>query len=166
MREHQLHRRGLVVEGPHLGIPDVGAHARQHGGDGGEQAGPVLHLDVQADVVGGLPARFRLVPLHRDAALRVVEEVLHVGAALGVDGNPLAAGDVAHDGLTHDRVAALGPVDEEVVVALDLDPLPAHPQQPPHRVGERAASSPAGAGPRSFSGGTSFCRTWRSDTLP
>jgi hypothetical protein len=38
-----------------------------------------------------------------------------------VDGDALAAGDVADDGVAADGVAALGAVDEEVVGAADLD---------------------------------------------
>src|SRR5438445_674493 len=38
-----------------------------------------------------------------------------------MDGHALTPGDVAHDGLAGDRIAALGAIDHDVVAALDLD---------------------------------------------
>ena len=55
-----------------------------------------------------------------DAAVGLVEQVLHVGAVARVDGDALAAGDVADDFFSADGVAAAGAVDEQLVLPLDL----------------------------------------------
>ena len=50
-----------------------------------------------------------------------VEEVLDVGTTAGVDGDAFAAGDVADDFFTADGITTAGAIDEEVVLALDLE---------------------------------------------
>ena len=58
---------------------------------------------------------------HVDTTLRVVQQVQHVGTGGRMDRHTLAAGDVAHNLLAPDRVAAACPEHHQIVEALDLD---------------------------------------------
>src|SRR5271168_163230 len=97
---------------------DVGAGVADGGGDFGEHAGAVFCEDEEA---GHELAFYGAGPFDVHAALGFVEEVLHVGATAVVDGYAAAAGDIADDFVTGNRVAALGAKDEQVVVAVHLD---------------------------------------------
>src|SRR3984893_887481 len=67
-------------------------------------------------------------PFDGDTPLRLVHEVLHLGAHAGVHGDATAARDVADDFVAGDGVAALGAVNKQVVVALDDQRSFAEPQ--------------------------------------
>ncbi len=53
----------------------------------------------------------------------LVQQVLHVGAGAGVDGDAFAPGDVADDLFAADGVATARAVDEQVVLAFNLERL-------------------------------------------
>src|SRR4029453_11006820 len=131
----ELDRGGLVVERAPLRVAHVGLDGGERRGHRGERARAVLQPDGQTHLVAALGPR---LPLDRDPPLGVVDQVGDVRAGERVHRDALAARDVADDRLAHDRVAALGPVDQEVVGALHLDAVVAA-QQPLDRVddGER-----------------------------
>src|SRR5213594_2159427 len=99
-------------------ILDVGFLVRDGRGDPGEDALPILREDGQLNLESRIVSSR---PGHIDAALRIVEQALHVGAPLGVDGDALAPSDVAHDRLPADGAAALGQVDHHFIQSPDLD---------------------------------------------
>src|SRR5215213_2449432 len=94
----------------------------------GDHARAVLGYRQQAHGVGRL-ARARVGPLDLDDALGVDHQLLHVRAALRVDGDALAARDVADDLLAADGVAAAGARDEQVVHAAHDDGVFAEPYE-------------------------------------
>src|SRR5215207_8524305 len=91
------------------GVRHVGDHAR-----------PVLGDGEEFDGVGGL-ARPRVGPLDLDDALGVDHQLLDVRAAPRVDGDALAARDVADDLLAADGVAAARARHQQVVHAAHDD---------------------------------------------
>jgi hypothetical protein len=112
-------------------------------------------------------------PLDGDAAVALVEQVLHVGTTARVDGDALAAGDVADDLFAANGVATARAIDEQVVLALDLERVRAGEVQLAHRVGHgRFAGCRAwllGGGLGSawlVEPGASLLSTWRAECLP
>src|SRR5579885_720316 len=95
---------------------NIGAGSADDGSDLREEAGAVEREDGEThrERGGGGAA-----PLDGDAALGLIEEILHVGAEAGVDGDAPAARDVADNFVTGNGIAALGAIDEQVVMALD-----------------------------------------------
>ena len=120
---HAVHRR--------LGLDraDVRAVLGDDGGEFLEQTGAVIADDDQAHRIrGGLGRVLGIVrgaggPLHIDAAVGLIEQVLHVGTTAGVDRDALAAGDVADDLLAADGVATSRAVDQQIVLAFNLQRL-------------------------------------------
>src|SRR5215207_7177331 len=86
----------------------------------GDHAGAVLGDGEEFDGVGGL-ARARVGPLDLDDALGVDHQLLDVRAAPRVDGDALAARDVADDLLAADGVAAARARHQQVVHAAHDD---------------------------------------------
>ena len=102
---------------------DVGVVVGDDGGEFLKHAGAVVAVDRDFD---GIALRTAAIfayagPLDGDAAVALVKQVLHIGAAAGVNGDAFAAGDVADDFFAADRVATARAVDEEIVLALDLE---------------------------------------------
>src|SRR3954470_13755309 len=97
---------GLRVGGARFDVADVGVVVGDDGGDLLEHAGTVVAIEREFDGVGrravGLKHRG---PFHVYAAIGLVHEVEHVGAVLGMDGDALAARDVADDLFTADGIA-------------------------------------------------------------
>ena len=83
-----------------------------------QQAGAIVCMNYQFYRERG---RRRAFPGHIDLALRLIEQVLHIGAELGVYGHAFAAGHVAHDGLSANRIAALGAINHQIVHPAHLD---------------------------------------------
>src|SRR5262249_39131594 len=82
----------------------------------------IFHLHRESNrIARGLLVAF--LPLHADAALGVVQQVDHVGAARRVHGHALATTDVADDLLAPNGVAAARAVHEQIVHAIDLDAI-------------------------------------------
>src|SRR5271170_141123 len=97
-------------------IADVGAGAADDSGDFGEQAGAVLGAD------GELYRERRsavAAPFDGDAAFRLIQQVLHVGTALGVHSHAASARNVADDFVAGNGVATFGAIDKQIVLALD-----------------------------------------------
>ena len=92
-------------------------------GDVRKHAGAVLRANQQSDRVGGSGGA---APLHVDAALRLVQQILDVGAGIGVDGDAAAARNVADDFVSRNRIAAFRAEDHQIVLAADLQ-APASP---------------------------------------
>ena len=110
------------------GGADVGAVVGDDGGELLEEAGAVVAEDGEFDGVGlrlggsgGSGVAGEWGPLDLDAAVGLVEEVLDVGTAAGVDGDAFTAGDVADDLFAADRVTTAGAVDEQVVLTFNLE---------------------------------------------
>src|SRR5262249_55791075 len=93
---------------------DIGARFADDAGDFGQHAGTVLGANEQAHGEGILA---RAGPVDGDASLGLIEQVLHVGAGGAVHRDAAAARDIADDFIPRNRVAALGAVDHQVVVA-------------------------------------------------
>ena len=110
-------------------------------GDDGDQllqhAGAVVAGDGDLDRIALRPACGIAYagPLDIDAAVALVEQVLHIGTAAGMDGHAFAAGDVADDLFAANGVATSRAIDEQVVLALDLERVRAGEVQLAHRVG-------------------------------
>jgi len=121
---------GTVYGGLGIERTDVGAVFGDDGGELFEQAGAVVADHREFDrVSGGLggvglvgrgSAAVGIAPLDFDAAVGLVEEVLYVGTTARVDGDSLAAGDVADDLFAADGVATARAIDEEIVLPFDL----------------------------------------------
>ena len=113
------------VDPPHLvvnrrlDVPDVRVDAGNLRTDVSQNSLAILDLNRQPDGVGGpvLP----LVPLDRDPAFRVVQQIQDVRAGRRVNGDPLAAGHVADNLFAANRVAAARPEDHQIVDAVDGD---------------------------------------------
>src|ERR1039458_1088542 len=121
------------IDGANVGVVvgDDGGQLLQH-------AGAVVAENCNFDRValraaGGLVAGKG--PLDGDAAVALVEQVLHVGTTAGVHGHALAAGDVTDDIFATDGVATTRPIDEQVVLTLHLQRVRAGQVQLAHRVG-------------------------------
>src|SRR5216683_6623020 len=61
----------------------------------------------------------RTAPLDGDAALGLIQQILHVGTRARVYGNAATPRDVPDDVVAGNRIATLGAVDQQVPVALD-----------------------------------------------
>ena len=89
-----------ALVGSGVDTADVRAFSRDRLGQVGKETRPVVGNDVELDRVGrALGTR----PGDRDLPVRVVEKVLDVGAALRVDRDAAAPGDVAQDLLPRHR---------------------------------------------------------------
>src|SRR5216684_4422898 len=97
-------------------VMNVGTSSADDGGDFGEKTGAVACADGELDGKLGFGTA---APLDGDAAFGLVHEILHVGTRSGVHGHTAAAGDVADNFVAGNGIAALGAVNEQVVVALD-----------------------------------------------
>src|SRR5258706_2316433 len=97
-------------------IVNVGTGSADDGGDFGEKAGAIARADGELDRESGFGAA---APLDGDAAFGLVHEVLHVGTRTRVHGDAATTGDIADDFVARNGVAALGAVNEQVVVAFD-----------------------------------------------
>ena len=89
-----------------------------------QHAGPVVAEDRQLHRISRAAAGCFLrgpSPLDRDAAVGFVQQVLHVGTAARMDSNALAARDVADDFFAANRIATSRAVDQQLVLALDLE---------------------------------------------
>src|SRR5215831_1095190 len=107
---------GILAVRAAFQITNVGTGAADDGGDLSQQTRAILGANRELDREGG---RALAAPLDRNAAFRLVEKILHIGAGAGVYGNSAAAGDVSDDLIARDGVAAFGAEDQQVVVALD-----------------------------------------------
>src|SRR5690242_8367792 len=98
--------------------PNVGARFADDASDGSEHSGPVFGDDAQSHREFSMRGAG---PLDGDPPVGLVQQVFNVGAVLAVDGDPSAAGDVADDVVAGNRIAALGAIDHQVVVASHYD---------------------------------------------
>src|SRR5438876_796324 len=114
---------GVIVIRAALEIANIRAGAADDSGNFRKQAGAVLGANGQLNRErgGGLPA-----PFDGDAALGFVEQILHVGAKLGVNRDAAAPRDITRDVVAGNRIAALGAKHEQAVVALDDERRVAH----------------------------------------
>ena len=102
---------------------DVGVVVGDDGGEFFQHAGTVVAVDGDFDGItlplsGDVIAHAR--PLHIDAAVGFIEQVLHVWAAAGVDGDTLPPGHVADNFFSPNGIAAPRAIDEQIVLAFDL----------------------------------------------
>ena len=98
---------------------DKDVHIGELDGDVSQQAGAVGGGDLQrtAERLAGFDLPARRYPALRLLAVRDVFG--NVGAVALVDGNAVAARDIADDVVSRQGVAAVGELDEHIVVALD-----------------------------------------------
>src|SRR5580704_1180554 len=95
-------------------IMNVAARVAEDRGDIGQQTGTVLRANNQMD------EKFSLTwssPLNGDAALGLVQQVLHVRTRTSVHCDSSPARNIANNIVTRDRIAALGTIDEQVIVS-------------------------------------------------
>ena len=105
-------------------ITNVGVVVGNHGREFFEHAGAVVAEDrdfnrVALRAAGGLVTNTR--PLDGDAAIAFVEQVLHVWATARMHSDALAARDVADDLFTANGIATSRAIDEQVVLAFNLE---------------------------------------------
>src|SRR5579859_2028589 len=108
-------------------IANVGAGAADDSSDFREKAGPVFRANHQLNREGGGSCP---TPLHGNAALRLIEQILHVRTELVVDGDTAATRDVADDVVPRNGIAAFRAEDEQVVVSFDNERSFAHAEHP------------------------------------
>src|SRR5262249_46219162 len=94
-------------------IADVRTGTANDGSDFREQASTILgtNHELYRECGRGLAA-----PFHSDAALGLVQKILHVGAELVVYGDASATRDVADDVITRNGIAALCTKDKQIVM--------------------------------------------------
>src|ERR1035437_209597 len=117
---------------------DVGVVVGDNGDQFLQHAHAVVAGDGDLDRVALRPAGVLAAhagPFDIDAAVALVEQVLHVGTTARMDGHALAASDVADDLFAANGVATSGAVDQHVVLAFNLERIRAGQVQLAHRVG-------------------------------
>src|SRR5271154_4090366 len=102
----------ILMVGAAFDRSDVRAGAADDGGNFREKAGAGLGANGEFDGKGG---RAGTAPFDGDAALGLIEKILHIGAGARVHSNPAATRDVAHDFVAGNGIAAFGAVDEQIV---------------------------------------------------
>src|ERR1035437_274132 len=117
-------------------------------GDNGDQllqhAHAVVAGDGDLDRVALRPAGVLAAhagPFDIDAAVALVEQVLHVGTTARMDGHALAASDVADDLFAANGVAATRTINQKIVLAFNLERIRAGQVQLAHRVGHGCRSA-------------------------
>src|SRR5258708_26802552 len=95
-------------------IADIGAGSTDHRGDFGKQAGTILGANGQ---LHGESGSALATPFDGDAAFGLVHEIMHVRATASVNGDAASASDVTDNFVARNRVAALSPEHQQVVVA-------------------------------------------------
>src|SRR5208283_4964537 len=85
---------GILAVGAAIEGTNIGARIADDSGDFSKQAGAILGADQEFDGEGGHAAG---APLDGNAALRLVQQVLHVGARARVDRDAAAPRDVSDD---------------------------------------------------------------------
>ena len=113
LRDPLVFRGGL-----HRGLGDVDVGGLQGAGDIGQEARLVNrnHLNFNGVELLG-PAG--PVPLRRNVAEGLGAG--QIGTVGPMDGHPLAAGDVAHDGVAGDGLAAVGQPHQQIIQVLDFE---------------------------------------------
>ena len=161
---------GLAVGGAGFDVADVGFGVADDACDLFQHAVAVVAENGELDRVSSR-GRFVAGPRDVDAALGLVHQVHDVWTIDGVDGDALAARDVADDGFAADRVTTSGTIDEQVALALDDDGVVVAAEDAAHDAADsrRArlsafASSRAGGGARRAQawpapGGRNICRS-------
>src|ERR1700674_97388 len=111
---------GLRVRAAHLDVADIGFAIADHGGNLLQHAETIVAKDRKLHRIrtrGSLVVR----PFHIDAAFRLIQQVHHVGAIHGVDGDAFAAGHITYHVLAPDGIAASGAIHEQIAVAFYTD---------------------------------------------
>src|SRR5208337_2938803 len=128
---------GVAVAGAGFDVADVGVVVADHGGDLLQDAGAVVAEHGQLHRIAAAAAVFALLaPLHRDLPLHVIEQVDDVGAVPGVHRHALATGDVSHDLFPADGIATSRAVDEQIILAFDLERAAIAAEHPAHHAAE------------------------------
>src|ERR1700722_7879704 len=97
-------------------VANVRTGPADHGGDVSKQSSAIARTNLQFHREGrGILA----APFNRDATFRLVKQILHVGARARVHRHAAAARDVPDYFITRNRVAALGAVDQQIVMPFD-----------------------------------------------
>jgi len=126
--DDEVDDRATVGGGIGAGGADVGVLVGDDGGELLEQAGAVVAEDGELDGIGlgfrgsgGSGVAVERRPLDLDAAVGLVEKILDVGTTARMHRDAFAAGDVPDDVFAADGVATARAVDQQVVLALDLE---------------------------------------------
>ena len=102
---------------------DVGIVVGDDGSEFFQHAGAVVTEDGDFDGIA-LRATGRVIadagPFNGDAAIALVEQVLHIGTTARMDGDALAASDVADDLFAADGIATPRAIDEQIILTFDL----------------------------------------------
>src|SRR5260221_5428909 len=107
---------GVIVIRAAFEIANIRAGSADDSGNVRKQACAVLGAngELNRERGGGLPA-----PLDGDTTLSFVEQILHVGAELGVNRDAAAPRDITRDVIARNRIAALGTKNEQAIVTFD-----------------------------------------------
>src|SRR6202166_232815 len=97
-------------------VADVRTSFDNHGGDVSKQSGAIARTNLQLD---GESRGILATPFNSDAALRLVKQILHVGARAGVHRDAAAARDVPDYFITGNGIAALRAIDQQIVMPFD-----------------------------------------------
>src|ERR1700688_2926674 len=102
--------------GPAHQVSNVRTSSADHGGNVGKQSSAIASANLQLDREGcGILA----APLHGYATLRLVKQILHVGARSCVHRDTAAARYVPNDFVTRNGVAALRAINQQIVMPFD-----------------------------------------------
>src|SRR6185312_14059332 len=116
---------GAAVPGAHVHVTDVGIVVADDRGHLLKHAGAVVADDRQLYWICRLRRtgnrRAGPCPSDSDAAIRLVHKIGNVRAGFRVYGDAFAAGDVAHDVLTANGIAAARAINQQLVVTLHLE---------------------------------------------
>src|SRR5208337_3934669 len=127
---------GLTVLAAGFHAADVGFSVADDGGDLFQHAEAVVAEQRDFYGIGDGLAVFVAGPQHVDAAVGFVEKIGDVRAIDGMDSHPFASGHVADDGLSANRVATLGTIDEKVASPADYDGIAVSAKDAAHHAGE------------------------------
>src|SRR6266516_783412 len=115
--------------GPRIANP--GLHIGNRPGDSRDHPGTVLRNRQQLDGVGRFVGTAR--PFDGDDSFRVHHQLPDVFAALGVDSDAFAPGNVTDDFFTVQRITTPRPVHHQIVDSAHDDRIVAQPNQSLHR---------------------------------
>src|SRR6202166_1140937 len=97
-------------------VANVRTGPADHSGDVSKQSSAIARTNLQLD---GKSRGILAAPFNSDAALRLVKQILHVGARARVHRDAAAARDVPDYFITGNGIAALGAINQQIVMPFD-----------------------------------------------
>src|SRR3954454_8014382 len=128
--QNKFHDRLAILAGARVDAADIGTVVADDGGQVLQHARPIVAVDNHPNGIGLLPSAFVRVfrPLDGDAAIGLVEQVLHIRTPPRVDGDAAAASDIADDLFAANGIATSRAIDQQIVLPLHFERLGARIQ--------------------------------------